>query len=651
MILYYDVCAIIIFLLVIISCMLKRMFHGRTNVLFYVLISAMMIATVADFGGAYIENYAAHNETNRVLESLCQYFYFGTHNLLLPIYLPFVYSNIGMWHEFRRNRKVRALWLSVIIINAVVLLSNIVYPWVFYVTPDIVYTRRTGIVVFYVTALTLMVFELYVLHKYRKIIKKDKLILMVLLFPITVAGICIQAVRPNDLIEMFSISIALLLFSLIVRREEEMLDPITGARKYVACHESVKKALSTGTPTYMLLIKLVNYKNIRMYLGQELLNEFLRVQVEEMNAYARPVSFDGELYYLEDGLFAAISDADDYDMVKNYAVRIRDHFADKLMLKSFSVLVDARICILKCPDDIDNFNTLYTFSSTFHKILPDTREVMHYPDYVNERDFKIKNELDDIIDRAIASRSFEMYYQPIYSITEKRFVAAEAFIRMRDEEYGMISPGLFISAAETSGAIHAIGDFVLEDVCRFISANDFEKIGLECIEVNMSTSQCIEMNLVEKVTKLLERYSLKPSLLSLEITESAVDFDPDVVDQNIARLNELGVRFSLDDYGTGYSNVRRVTTLPVEIVKLDKTFVEGVDDPQMWIMVQETIKMLKQMGKKVLIEGVEEEKVVHLFTELGADYIQGCEYLQGYYFCRPLPEKDFLEFMQKQVQN
>ncbi len=112
----------------------------------------------------------------------------------------------------------------------------------------------------------------------------------------------------------------------------------------------------------------------------------------------------------------------------------------------------------------------------------------------------------------------------------------------------------------------------------------------------------------------------------------------------------MGIHFALDDYGTGYSNVKRVTTLPVDIVKLDKTFVDGVDDPQMWIMVQDTIKMLKQMGKKVLVEGVEEEKVVMKFMDLGADYIQGCEYLQGYYFCRPLPEKDFVEYMQKQVQ-
>jgi EAL domain-containing protein (putative c-di-GMP-specific phosphodiesterase class I)/GGDEF domain-containing protein len=472
---------------------------------------------------------------------------------------------------------------------------------------------------------------------------------MILLYPITISGIVIQAFMPDHLVEMFMISVALLLFSLIIRREEELIDPMTGARNYSAAHEHIKNVLATGTPVYVLLIKIVNFKNIRMYLGQQLLSTFLKEQSSKFGAFARYNSLDEDIYYLEDGLFTFISGTMDGESIRKLAVQIRNYYSDTLDIQGFSVVIDSRLCILKCPDDIDNYNTLYSFCISFERILPDTKEVMFYPDYVDNREFKIKSELDEIIDRAIKFKSFELFYQPIYSIVEKRFVAAEAFLRLRDEIYGLISPGIFIEAAEISGAIHIIGDFVMEDVCRFISENDFDKLGLKCIEVNMSTSQCIEMNLVEKISFLLKKYELDPSQLNLEITESAVDFDPDVVDQNINRLHEMGINFALDDYGTGYSNMKRVTTLPIDIVKLDRSFVEGVDDPQMWIMVQDTVKMLKEMGKKVLVEGVEEEKVVHKFTELGADYIQGCEYLQGYYFCRPLPEKDFLEFMKMQV--
>lgn len=649
MILYYDVCAIIILLLVIMSCVLKKMFHGRNNGLFYLLVLVIMISTAADLGAGYMKNYAEPTEINRVVGYLWHYIYFAAQNMILPSYLLFIYSNIGMWHEYKKSRAARAVWYISIIINTVVLLSNLVYPFVFYIDGNLQYHRLPGLSVFYAITFILMLFEIGVMLKYRAVIRREKLIVMLLLYPITIIGIVVQALIPNHLVEMFMISVALLLFSLIIRREEELTDPVTGARKYSAAHEYIWKSLATGTPIYILLIKLVNFKNIRMYLGQQLLSEFLRDQSARYSSFSGHNLQDEALYYLEDGLFAFVSETREVSTIRKLAEQIRDYYSDTLNFEGFSVMINSRLCILQCPADIDNYNALYSFCVSFDRILPDTKEVMYYSDYVDNREFKIKSRLDEMIDRALKYKSFELFYQPIYSIVEKRFVAAEAFLRLRDETYGMISPGMFIEAAEISGAIHAIGDFVLEEVCRFVSENDFERLGLECIEVNMSTSQCIEMNLVEKVTFLLKKYNLEPFRINLEITESAVDFDPDVVDQNITRLHELGINFALDDYGTGYSNVKRVTTLPVEIVKLDKTFVDGIDDPQMWIMVQDTIKMLKEMGKKVLVEGVEDESIVHRFTELGADYIQGCEYLQGYYFCRPLPERDFLEFMNMQI--
>ncbi len=650
MILYYDVCAFIILILVMGSCVLKRMFHGRTNGLFYLVVLTMMIATLGDFWGAYIQNYSEPNLLNQSVSYIWQYIYFLAHNMLLPVYLPYVYSNIGLWHEFTGNKTVRGIWLFGIIFNNVALLINLFNHYIFEVNSNLEYIRHPGIYIFYVTGGLYMLFEIIILFKHKSIIRKDKFMVMMSLYPVSIIGIIIQYFLYDHLVEMFTITIATLLFSLIIRREEELLDPITGAGKYYVAHEKIKNVLVTGAPVYILLLKLVNYKNLRLYLGEDLLSDFFKSQSDLFGSYILDTTVEADMYYLEEGMYVFISETSDYDKMKRLGTLIRDHYIDTLEFGDFSLFVDARLCILRCPNDVDNFNTLYTFGANFHTILPAVKDVMNYPDYVNDRDFKIKSELNDIIKRAIKHQCFEVFYQPIYSITEKRFVAAEAFVRLRDEKYGIISPGIFIEAAEISGDIHAIGDYVMEDVCRFIANNDFKVLGLSCIEVNMSTSQCIEMNLVEKMERLLDKYELDPSLINLEITESAVDFDPDVVDANINKLHEMGINFALDDYGTGYSNIKRVTTLPVDIVKLDKTFVDGVDDPQMWIMVKETIKMLKQMGKKVLVEGVEEESVVEKFTHLGADYIQGCEYLQGYYFCRPLPERDFIEFMYKQIE-
>lgn len=139
----------------------------------------------------------------------------------------------------------------------------------------------------------------------------------------------------------------------------------------------------------------------------------------------------------------------------------------------------------------------------------------------------------------------------------------------------------------------------------------------------------------------MDKYGISPSQLNLEITETAVDYDPTTTDSNIRKLADLDISFSLDDYGTGYSNIRRVVSLPLSIVKLDKTLVDDMDSHQMWIVIKNTVRMLQRMNKKILVEGVETERALMKFDQIG------CDYIQGYYFSKPLPEEDFIAFIRE----
>ena len=212
-------------------------------------------------------------------------------------------------------------------------------------------------------------------------------------------------------------------------------------------------------------------------------------------------------------------------------------------------------------------------------------------------------------------------------------------IRLFDDEYGFISPGLFIPAAEQSGAIHAIGDFVFEDVCKFIYNNRIRDYGLDYIEVNLSVAQCIEPDLARKVMDIINKFGLPTNLLNIEITETAVDYDNDLTNENIEILSRLGFKFSLDDYGTGYSNNKRLVQMPMDLVKLDKSFVDEIADENMVVVLERTIAMLKKLNKKILIEGVETKEMLDKFVELG------CDYIQGFYYSKPLPEDEFIRFI------
>ena len=214
-------------------------------------------------------------------------------------------------------------------------------------------------------------------------------------------------------------------------------------------------------------------------------------------------------------------------------------------------------------------------------------------------------------------------------------------IRLKDEKYGFISPEVFIPVAEKSGAIHKIGDFVLEQVCAFIASDEYKKLGMSYIEVNLSVVQCMQPKLANHIMEILTRYGVRPEQLNLEITETAASISQQALEDNIKDLTNMGMKFSLDDFGTGYSNMQRIVKLPFDIIKLDRTFSELYDNPKLGIVLTNAINMIKAMKMKIVVEGVETEGIYDVAVEEQADI------LQGYYFSRPVPAGDFQKMLRR----
>ena len=255
--------------------------------------------------------------------------------------------------------------------------------------------------------------------------------------------------------------------------------------------------------------------------------------------------------------------------------------------------------------------------------------------------FEIKGNIDSIINEALKKNRFELHYQPIYSTKQKRFSSAEVLIRLFDDEYGYIPPDLFIPAAEKSGAIYQIGIFVFEETCRFIKSEAFKELGLEYVEINLSVAQCMQDNLANDLLEILYKYDVSPKRINLEITETAMENSYDIMMKNLNTLAREGITFSLDDYGTGFSNIQRIITMPLSIVKLDKSFIDEINNPDYQAIVINTIRMLKELNLEILSEGVEQEGQLGFLSE------QNCDYIQGYYFSKPLPEEEFVRFMRE----
>ena len=203
----------------------------------------------------------------------------------------------------------------------------------------------------------------------------------------------------------------------------------------------------------------------------------------------------------------------------------------------------------------------------------------------------------------------------------------------------MVSPAVFIPAAERSGVIIPLGEMIIESVFRFLSKHDIEALGLDFIEINLSVAQCMDRELSNSVFRLQEKYGIDPRHIHFEITETTFDHISSVSRENLEKLSGAGYGFALDDYGTGYSNIQRLSRIEFNIIKIDKTLVDGLDTENGNLIMRNTVQMMHDMKKHVVIEGVETEKALETLAGMSSDFIQ------GYYYSKPLPEQEFMQFL------
>lgn len=244
-----------------------------------------------------------------------------------------------------------------------------------------------------------------------------------------------------------------------------------------------------------------------------------------------------------------------------------------------------------------------------------------------------------VLDAMDADR-VEVFYQPIFSTEKQQFTSAEALVRIRGEDGSVIPPNAFIPVAEQNGMILRLGEIVFEKVCSFIKREHLEQYGIQYIEVNLSMIQCADEHLSDTYINIMEKYHVNPDMINLEITESASLNAKKILLDNMKCLMNYGIKFSLDDFGTGQSNLNYIVDMPVDIVKFDRGMINAYfDNGKAKYVMDAAMHMIHGMELKIVSEGVETKQQYQIMQELGISYIQ------GYYFSKPLPEAEFLTFL------
>jgi diguanylate cyclase (GGDEF)-like protein/PAS domain S-box-containing protein len=236
--------------------------------------------------------------------------------------------------------------------------------------------------------------------------------------------------------------------------------------------------------------------------------------------------------------------------------------------------------------------------------------------------------------RAVERKEWMLHYQPIVDLSDGHLVSVEALLRWQDPMTGMVPPGEFIPLAEEMGLIEIIGDWVLEEVCRQSQAWRREGLVIE-VSFNLSPRQLWQGNLVNKIIGHLKWMRINPRQVLVEITESTAMIDPDRTMRILEDLHSAGLRLAVDDFGTGYSSLSRLKQMPVDILKIDRSFVRDIpEDQHAMSMVKAIIQLARGLGMVPLAEGIETEEQWRFLAR------NGCALGQGFYFSKPVPAND-----------
>lgn len=566
------------------------------------------------------------------------------------LFLDVALSSIYLYMDIlnRDQRRYSKTELSLIIGSYIVVLASIIFaPMYYYIEEDGIYSYGVMANCVYVVLIIYSAMTVFqtLRHIKNKAHRKQKIcVLMTMALWIGFGGV--QIIEPRILISSVGISAIILLMFLSLENPSEYLDSETRAFNYYALKAVLQEYLSRKRSFAIVSMELDEASIIESYASSNVISEVLieiRTFVEK--------NFKTPCYRMNRMTLAFIIDSKKISKLDLYLEILAERFSQTWELKSRSVRLNAHANVLCCPEDFPfdgNVDELLDFAEETETYGRSIGFIRRIDDKAREKRIRHRQILYVVSD-AIKNDEINMYYQPIYSLEQKKFTNAEALVRLKDEDtIGFISPEEFIPLSEKKGMIMPLSNLIFNHVFSFMSENNLKKKGVNHIEVNLSGLQSVDANLPKLMKSLLMKHNISPDSVNLEITESIAVTSGYMLKKNMDELRKFGCSFSMDDFGTGYSNLSRIAKADFEMIKIDKSLLwpcfkedgtEGTKNAK--ILLENMISMLLKIGRKIVVEGIETKEQFEYLEKLGITYAQ------GFYFSKPIPEDEFLKFIEE----
>ncbi len=596
---------------------------------FMLLLLVSIVSSAASVGSVYLMG-----RPDRQFYFL-QYFllelYFVLHTTLTMLFVLYFMNVSGT----AIGRKKSFYWYFILpyALGEAVTLSNPVTSLIFYLDADMIYHRGVLMPALYCLAAVYVLTGIFFFVRYQKAIPRKDSIAICSAVVLSLLGVGIQALHPEYLTELFAEALTILGFMVMLEDRSGATDPTTLVFNRRAFLDTSRRWMETEQPYSVLLVKLVDLDRIsRLFDSRDVdsllvdVARWLETVTERENIFR---------YGQEDFVLTFVGLRQ--EEAEEAARRTLQRFASPWKAEETEVQLEVTVSVIRVSEDVNSLSMLQDLLQWGYQDTPPGSLLISHDELAA---LKRKLAIYDALRHALDNKSLQIWYQPIWSADTGGIIAAEALSRLIDDKLGFIPPDEFIPLAEKTGMIHELGAFAFEEVCRVLSAYNLREKGIHYLELNLSLYQLLREGVLEKLEQCRAAYGVEAGQINLEITESVSSDETPAVQELLRHLQELGYTFSLDDYGTGYSNLARLIEGSYANVKIDKSLLWGGEkNPSTARLLRNMIRIIRSLDMNVVQEGVETKDQLERVVKAG------CNLVQGYYFSKPLREADFISFL------
>lgn len=610
--------------------------------LFLMMCVSVFLSSIFSIGDLLIAPMATSKDAAYYMLWAIEVGYFITHMMIAPSFALYITSRCGMYKGNERYKLYMFIAPTIgegvlHFMNMFIYTKDKLHPLYSLVYDDILghYTYQRGPYIFTIYALAAIYVAIgfvFLIRDAQYLIATKKVWFESFCL-IALTGTVIQVFYPAVQVELLSDAFCLLGILATIEQDNELLDPYTGLYNHLVLSQDLENALKTEKNFFILSIAMGHIGDINLSLSEYERRDLARNIANDL----RSKCIHEDIYRDGNGNFTIVI----YNKSKAYAEKkleqIVERMNDSWNAGQKKITIPARYTLVQSFeqfDDVAQLPLLYRKPAKYDKYHGNIRK------WGEMAFIKKRKKIENIIARALVDNNFELHYQPIIELETGRVEAAEALLRINDPTIGMISPGDFIPIMEENSLLQQVGYWIVEDVARF-KTSDPVMNKLDYIEVNLGASQLTDNTLVPSFIKILKEYGQPIDGINLEITESEEIHDSSAID-NTNALIDAGFSLSLDDYGTGYSNLKRLQDIKYRNIKVDRSLLLAAEKNALNAdILFETYQMIHTLGAKIIQEGVETEKQRQMVSDFGADYIQ------GFYYSRPLSETEFIDYMKR----